>query len=1149
MSLQAQARRRRIVLASAAGVVAAGGMSGDLIFGVLEGGWAVGGFAGAAAAVAGLSAFMYRHSADDLAVTARAAGLELRRQLPPVNDLVGRETLLAALLDQLGDVPDPRGAVPQRGGAAAQPSVVVVHGAAGTGKTNLALNAAHRVAEHYPDGQLYVDLKGDEGAPRDSADVLARFLRDLGVDAADIPRSPGDRAVRFRSLTNPMRLLVVLDNAHSTAQIEPLLPGGVGCSVLVTSRRALAEGNITPRRKLEVELPDEDEALKVLGHYAGQDRLDEDPAAALDILRFCGRLPLALRIIGGKLASRPDLTLRRMCARLADERERLRELVFGSESLDACLSLTFRDLPADARHAIGLVSCLPVGRLTDWHLERCLPAAGAVGRVTDELLAVGLMETDGPRTPRSGYRLHDLVRVFSRERHEARPPQDRQDGEERLVRAYRDAVVYLASGRAPELGAEASRERAGDLDRAAAGDWVAAEAERIRWAITRARRLGMEAEGAEIAEGLSYFLDDVRLSFESAGWLFDPGTERRPRVVRSLRRGRARAALDDGRPQEALDILGQAPLPGEADPAPTARDRALIARAHAARSDYRTALGEMTRAVRELRADHDDWHVLSSLEKLGEFQRWRGQPERAEESQREALRLAERSGDRRAQARLARTLAETLGYLRRPQEAAPLLERAIRDFGVLDDRIWEGASHYALGKVYRLLGRREEALDAYDKAEDIFGPMGETLWRGRVDNARIRVYAGQGRFDDAWASARRSLELCRQAGSEIWYCHTQRDVGWLHLRQGRPQEALAPLTEAVDATRRAGDAYAEAMALHLRGVAHRELGRTDEARADLEAALATYRGGQPARGTAGSQYDDPNHGAVAEEMRARACPTSLVGLGQRPDRGGDRGGVRAGRAGGPGAAPGRRPGGPAGAHGVRASGAEGVPDARRAGRVRHRAAHRVLPRRRPGVAGRRQRRHPAQLHRVAGDGRPRPGQLSGGVPPGRHDRLRRRADRAHRVLRPEGRRQRRLLQRRGRLLPAPAPLGREDRRHPRAQEGRDGAVGVRHEGHRGHGRRVAPSRSCPVGRWLTSSTTPLSRNTRVAASSPFQVSDCHIANHSPPIAMNPAPNSSISMSSPYVLNRRARGWSCRNHSQVPYSSTSAATLSQTMIRT
>ncbi|MHA5054985.1 tetratricopeptide repeat protein [Streptomyces sp. SD15] len=670
----------------------------------------------------------------------------------------------------------------------------------------------------------------------------------MHVAREDLPDEVDGRAAMFRSLTVDRRLLIVLDNAHSTEQVEPLLPVGAGCSVLITSRKALSAGNITHRQPIRVALPDESEALDVLAHYAGRERITGDPAMALEITRFCGRLPLALRIVGSKLRLRPDLSLSRMEARLRDERARLRELVFENRSLTACLTFTYRELEESTRMSLGLLASLPAGRFTDWHFERLASMSGAGITACDELVEVSLMEAQGSEHSDSSYRVHDLIRVFAAEQYEQLPPAERRVPEELLVRAYRDAIVHWAAQRAPELRAEVDPERVEGLGAASmtAGEWVSAEQERLRWAIGRARSIGMDAEAAEIGEALSYFLDDITMPAGSADWLFGAPGETRPRVLAGLRRARAAAALVEGDPDAALSLLASDSgngADGADDLVGWARDEIVVARAHAAKNDYREALEHMTGAVDQLRTVGDAWHILNSLETLGEFQRWRGKPELAEQSQREALRLAEQAGDLRAQARLRRTLAETLGYLRCPAEAAPLLESAVHDFRILNDRRWEGATLYALGKIYRLLGRREEALECYDRAEEIFGPMGEQLWVGRVTNARIRVLAGMGRLDEAADTAQAAIALFDQLGHEMWNAHTQRDVGWLHLRAGRPEEAVAPLTHAVDACARAGDAYGGAMARHLRGVAHRELGQYPEAHADFDAALDVYRSG------------------------------------------------------------------------------------------------------------------------------------------------------------------------------------------------------------------------------------------------------------------------------------------------------------------
>jgi tetratricopeptide (TPR) repeat protein len=825
-------------------------MAGDLVFGVLHGKWAVAGWTASALVAGGLAFVVHRRSAEARAAEEARPSID---QLPSERDLVGRSVLSQALLQQLEDVQPTRGFLHTAHPAQGQATVVVVHGAAGIGKTTLALHTAHRAKASYPDARLYIDLRGDGDSPRTSAQALEWFLRSLGVASAEIPRSVGDRAALFRSLANPLRMLVFLDNAHSAEQILPLIPAGPSCAVLITSRRALSIGNIARRRMIRVELPEEDEALAVLTHYASEQRIREDPAAALDIVQFCGRLPIALRIVGARLRSRPGLTLRHMCARLESERSRLRELTYDSESLQACLLLTYRDLAQESRCAFGLLACLPAGRLTNWHIARTGLPEGMATAVADELVETCMMESAGGDDAGPRYWIHDLIRVFAAQQYEQLPSDERRRSERELVDAYRTAALRLASARAPELAAEEPVSPAADLDGMRAAEWIAAEADRLAWAHARARELGMERTASLIAESVSYFLEDLSLTSESSGSLFagDPSDE--PRAAHALARARASLLLAAHDPESALSALSSETA--DADAYATARREALVARIHTVKSDFPTALDHMSRAVATFRSLGDDWHLLVSLEKLGELLRAQGRPEEAEARQREALALVERFDDLRARARLRRTLAETLGYLRKLAEAAELLDAAVTDFRRLGDRVWEAASLYALGKIYRLLGRRTEALDCYDKALDIFGPMGERLWVGRVRNARIRVLAGMGRMDRAQAEAQQALEIFDELGHTLWHAHTLRDVGWLHLKAGRPTDAVPPLESAAATSERAGDAYAEAMARHLLGVAYRNTGHTTDARRELDKALDIYRRGGYAWNEAACTHD------------------------------------------------------------------------------------------------------------------------------------------------------------------------------------------------------------------------------------------------------------------------------------------------------
>jgi len=201
------------------------------------------------------------------------------------------------------------------------PPVVVVHGPGGIGKSALALRAAHAVADAFPDGHLYVDLQGATPglAALDPAEALARFLRALGVPPADLPATGAEAATRFQSMLAARRVLLVLDNAASAAQVGPLLPAGAGCAVLVTSRAVLPTLDAEP---VALDVLDEAAAVRLLALAAGTRPVAEDRRLATEVARRCGCHPLALRIAGARLAGRPDWSLARFAARLGDQRRR-----------------------------------------------------------------------------------------------------------------------------------------------------------------------------------------------------------------------------------------------------------------------------------------------------------------------------------------------------------------------------------------------------------------------------------------------------------------------------------------------------------------------------------------------------------------------------------------------------------------------------------------------------------------------------------------------------------------------------------------------------------------------------------------------------------------------------------------------------------
>jgi transcriptional regulator with XRE-family HTH domain/tetratricopeptide (TPR) repeat protein len=325
---------------------------------------------------------------------------DVPRQLPAdVATFVGREAELAEL-DRLG-------------GARARPVISAIDGMAGIGKTTLVVHAAHRLADQYPDGQLFLDLHGftEGAAPVEPGAALGGALRALGVPDARIPAQPDDRAALYRSRLADRRVLVVLDNAADEAQVAPFLPGTPGSLVLVTSRRRLT-GLDAAAVSLDVLPPAE--AVDLFTRTVGEERLRSTPPALLaDVVELCGRLPLAIRVAAARLRSRPAWTLAHLADRLRDHRSRLTELELGRPGVTAALDLSYRQLTGEQQRAYRLLSLHP-GPDLDAHAAAAL--VGTSVRDAERLLD-GLVDTHLLTEPAAGrYRFHDLVGVHAGER-------------------------------------------------------------------------------------------------------------------------------------------------------------------------------------------------------------------------------------------------------------------------------------------------------------------------------------------------------------------------------------------------------------------------------------------------------------------------------------------------------------------------------------------------------------------------------------------------------------------------------------------------------------------------------------------------------------------------------------------------------------
>ncbi|CAL9426742.1 Regulatory protein AfsR [Actinosynnema sp. ALI-1.44] len=328
--------------------------------------------------------------------------------------------------------------------------VTVVDGMAGVGKTALALRMAHRVAARYPDGRLFLDLHGHSPgqAPVAAVDALESLLRQAGVAGDAIPRGVDDRAALWRAWTADRRVLVVLDNAADAAQVRPLLPGGGGCRVVVTSRDRLTGLEGVDRLSLDVLPLDQSVALveRVLGKP-----VDEELPAAREAARMCGFLPLALRIAATRARSRPSWTIAHLAERLGDEHGRLAELRAGDRGVEAAFSLSYRQLDAAQRRMFRGLGAAPVAEFD----RGTAAAVAAVPAAEAEVLLEGLHDANLLLEPTPGrFRFHDLLR------HHARALATREDSaEDRDAAAARlcDFLLHTAARAADAL--EPSRVR------------------------------------------------------------------------------------------------------------------------------------------------------------------------------------------------------------------------------------------------------------------------------------------------------------------------------------------------------------------------------------------------------------------------------------------------------------------------------------------------------------------------------------------------------------------------------------------------------------------------------------------------------------------------------------------------------------------
>lgn len=769
-------------------------------------------------------------------------------RLPPdVYDFTGRDDALRTIRDLLEPSDDQATAV----------VVSAIAGQAGVGKTAFVTRVAHQLRPAFPDGQLYVNLRGPDGQLLQPGDVLAELLMELGVARAAIPERLDQRAARYRAQLADRRILVVLDSAGEEAQVRPLLPDAPGSAVLITSRALL--GGLAATHAMVLDVLPRDQAVELLAKVVGADRVAAEPEAARTIVELCGYLPLAVRIAGAKLDAGGRAPLAEFARRLAGEHGRLAEFKLRDLEVRASFALSFEDLGEDERRIFRLLGLLKAPDFSVWVATALLDvdlteAEELIGRLIDaEVLEVAQTAQETPNG-QVRYRFHDLLRILARERLWA---EESPEAQESMLHRTLGAYLGLAAranerlepgtGEAdaatwPALRLSGLVERIED-DPAA---WFTAERIGLIAAVVQAYDNGLWKTTWELARSLTYFF---KLQTHWTDWQLTQQL-----ALRAARRARDRHAtanalrsLGDvhaqlGRFTRAVGELEQALALFETlgDGGGEARTLVNLGNAYREQGVFDEAIARFDRALHRFRTLGDRLGEAWTLEGLGVVLRQQGRLDDGTACFEQALMLFQQVGDRRGEAYCLVDLGTVHRDKGQAQAALHWLDQAQPIFRDLDDRHGETNVLLEKGHMLREQGSFEEARALLESCLAAYTQSG-----GRAGEAWTRfnlgmVHQAQGRFDAAVTEFDQCRALFADLGDRRGAAWTSMGLGHVDLAQGK-EDSLGHFERAVLMLREIGDQLGLAKALEGAGLALAAKGERRSAAARWNEALAIFR--------------------------------------------------------------------------------------------------------------------------------------------------------------------------------------------------------------------------------------------------------------------------------------------------------------------
>ena len=646
------------------------------------------------------------------------------RQLPlATRHFTGRSSELKALTELLD------------GGRQNGRAVVIsaIGGTAGVGKTALAVHWAHQVARRFPDGQLYVNLRGFDpaGQPVPAAEAVRGFLDAFGLPPERIPSGLQAQIGLYRSLVADRRVLIVLDNASDADQVRPLLAGSPDCLTVITSRNQLTSLAVTEGADLlTLDLLSQAEASDLLARRLGAGRLAGEPDAAERMITRCARLPLALSIVAARAAARPAIPLTRLAEELGDPHGRLDALHAGdpSVSVRGVFSWSYRNLSEDTARMFRLLGLHPGP-------DVCVRAAASLAgvppqnarRMLDELTSAHLVtEHQNGRVA-----FHDLLRAYAAEQaHCDESEAVRRSAVGRMLDYYTQAgcaaALLLNPGRyspgSPPAPPWPGTSSAGLVDYAGALAWFEAEERTLLAAIAQAADTGFEANAWRIAWSLADYLD-------RRGHLSEWAAAQRTAVAAAARlgdqavqaytyRGLGRASTELGVYREAdicfrraFDLYRQL-----GDRGGEAYTHLGLARVYELLGQHREGLGQSRQALALFRETGDSAGLAKALNATGWYEAHMSNYRRALGRCAQALDLYREVGDRKGEAATRDSLGYVHHHLGDHSGALASYQEALEIFAEIDDRYSQAATLTRMGDAYDAAAKPRAAREAWERA-------------------------------------------------------------------------------------------------------------------------------------------------------------------------------------------------------------------------------------------------------------------------------------------------------------------------------------------------------------------------------------------------------------------------------------------------